>query len=561
MAVIDKKLYLLTMPKAMSRTNALPLDASSVWYAYADMEAYAKNNPTAYVGQVLSLVDEANNSATAYVIVDTEGTLREVGSATHGDDKTITLDPATGILGLKNWNKKYYKWVAATETTDGYYEEVEVNGEENVWAAGLEPKVVNDGTGFELAWFEPNTSTMEGVESSISTIQTSVTNLTNAIGTADDSPETDTVYGAINDIKQQNAATIETLKTMLPLAGGTMTGDIILADGSKVLSEKEINLKITSAVETAGHLKRIIVESLPTIEDADIEAIYMVFDPLAFDNNVYDEYMIIQGNWEKIGDTQVDLANYLQKVENPTNGALTMLNANGELVDTKIAAQAVEEHLNDENIHITSDERAEWNANTEAIAALVKISQEDANKLAALPAITGIGANLELTEEGILNAAAAQYELPAATTEALGGVKVGTGLAIDTDGLLSVKVSAANGLSMGENGLELALANENTAGALSAELFVKINNLMENGQPNVVEGAVLGANNVVAAINENKQIVLPFAATNTPGLVTSGTEVAVDSITGEMSVKQVSTDKLYVPEGSELVLCGGSSDY
>ena len=71
MAVIDKKLYLLTMPKAMSRTNALPLDASSVWYAYADMEAYAKSNPTAYVGQVLSLVDEANNSATAYVIVDT----------------------------------------------------------------------------------------------------------------------------------------------------------------------------------------------------------------------------------------------------------------------------------------------------------------------------------------------------------------------------------------------------------------------------------------------------------------------------------------------------------
>ena len=63
MAIIDKNIIAMSMPKAMKRGNAIPLDASTVWYSYAEMAEYAKNGAVAYVGQILSLVDSNNNNA------------------------------------------------------------------------------------------------------------------------------------------------------------------------------------------------------------------------------------------------------------------------------------------------------------------------------------------------------------------------------------------------------------------------------------------------------------------------------------------------------------------
>lgn len=50
MAVLDKNIVSMSMPKAMSRGNPIALDASAVWYAYTDLENYAKTSPVAYVG-------------------------------------------------------------------------------------------------------------------------------------------------------------------------------------------------------------------------------------------------------------------------------------------------------------------------------------------------------------------------------------------------------------------------------------------------------------------------------------------------------------------------------
>lgn len=83
----------------------------------------------------------------------------------------------------------------------------------------------------------------------------------------------------------------------------------------------QIDSKISSAVANADHLKRTIVNTLPSVNTADEHTIYMV--PKASGavgsgtNNGYDEYMLIVSGstkkFEKIGDSAVDLTNYATK--------------------------------------------------------------------------------------------------------------------------------------------------------------------------------------------------------------------------------------------------------
>lgn len=577
----------MSMPKAINRTNPQPVDKTLVWNSLEALKNYAATDPVAYVGQVLSLVAYDAETAKitevkAYIIKDEAGNIEEVGSATLGDNKTIALEE--GVLSLNNWGKEYYKWIdpVGEEGEEGYvaghHEKYEM-AEGDTWPAGLEPKAATaaDGT-VVLAWYQPSTVTIQGVSSAIASVQNTVTELTAGIGSREDAAGTETVYGAINKVEEDNAANAEAIEALqeeaakhLPLAGGTMTGDIILPDESKAASEKVVDAKIATAIGSAGHLKRAIVDALPAIEEADVETIYMVKDVLALEGDKYEEFMVIEGEWAQIGDTSVDLTNYVQKVAEATEGNLAALNADGALVDAGVLAQDVIDHLADEVKHVTADERTAWNegaalaaTNAGAIAALVKISQDDADKLAALPGIKSIGDNLELGEDGTLKAIMPDaYVLPAATATTLGGVIVAdvseTGLVLDGDGKLAIGIAAtANGLKKTATGLALDLATADNAGAMSPIMVTKLAAIDEGAQVNVVEGALLDG---IAATIENKQIIIPTATAAAAGLVYSsdaadGVAVAED---GTMSVNSLSTSKLYVPTGEELVLnCGNA---
>lgn len=80
MAVIKTNGSYNALPISYKRGNPIPLDKSAVWYNYDLMAAYAASDPTAYVGQILSLVEEENNLSKAYIILNTAGTLQEIGS-------------------------------------------------------------------------------------------------------------------------------------------------------------------------------------------------------------------------------------------------------------------------------------------------------------------------------------------------------------------------------------------------------------------------------------------------------------------------------------------------
>lgn len=70
--------------------------------------------------------------------------------------------------------------------------------------------------------------------------------------------------------------------------------------------------QVAEAVAAAGHLSRQIVSVLPEAASADASTIYMVPKASALNGNSYDEYMVINGSWERIGGSDVDLSGYLK---------------------------------------------------------------------------------------------------------------------------------------------------------------------------------------------------------------------------------------------------------
>ena len=73
MAVIQKEFNYMAFPQSFSRGNPIPLDKSSLWFSMEEMSNYSKTDATAYVGQILTLVNEADNSRSDPCSTSVEG--------------------------------------------------------------------------------------------------------------------------------------------------------------------------------------------------------------------------------------------------------------------------------------------------------------------------------------------------------------------------------------------------------------------------------------------------------------------------------------------------------
>lgn len=104
-------------------------------------------------------------------------------------------------------------------------------------------------------------------------------------------------------------------------ANGKSLTEVITVINEKInntYTKEETNSEISKAVANAGHLKRVIKNSVAdidlTADDAD-QYIYLVPNVDNEDGNKYDEYIVIDGALEKVGDWKVNLDDYVQKVE------------------------------------------------------------------------------------------------------------------------------------------------------------------------------------------------------------------------------------------------------
>ena len=82
---------------------------------------------------------------------------------------------------------------------------------------------------------------------------------------------------------------------------------------SETYSREEIN----NIVSRINGLKKEIVEALPT-QNIDENTIYLVPKTSGSGNDYYDEYLYINGSFEFIGSTKIDLADYVKKTDYAT---------------------------------------------------------------------------------------------------------------------------------------------------------------------------------------------------------------------------------------------------
>lgn len=72
-----QKAFQIDTASAFFRNNAIPFDATSIWYSLEEAKTYAQTGSTSYVGQILAVVDNGGDQTEtkAYIIVDEAGTL------------------------------------------------------------------------------------------------------------------------------------------------------------------------------------------------------------------------------------------------------------------------------------------------------------------------------------------------------------------------------------------------------------------------------------------------------------------------------------------------------
>lgn len=127
MAVINKDIAYMALPLSIRRGNPFPIDEYSVWYDMEELTTYAQSSPVAYVGQVVTLVNEEENTVEAYMIQNAAGNLMKLASTTASGD--LTED----VLELQGK-------VSALETSVGTKEKESSITASNLWAAIEEVK-------------------------------------------------------------------------------------------------------------------------------------------------------------------------------------------------------------------------------------------------------------------------------------------------------------------------------------------------------------------------------------------------------------------------------------
>ena len=118
----------------------------------------------------------------------------------------------------------------------------------------------------------------------------------------------------------------------------TLTRDPLYSNEAS--TKNYVDTKVASAIANAPHLQRQVVTELP-VSNFDENTIYMIKDNSATGGDKYKEYIVIDNQLVQIGDTSIDLSDYVQKPVSFTQGNVVTFGQDGALIDSGIAATAL----------------------------------------------------------------------------------------------------------------------------------------------------------------------------------------------------------------------------
>lgn len=226
-----------------------------------------------------------------------------------GQIVALATDAGVSVLVIKESESGFVTEPISAETAvDG--EVITYNADKELTLVGF----ANAATGARLqktatgvAWVSPTDGggmTDEDVKNSITRLTQDVTDLGTNLGAVKETiGEKSTVEGVAST---GLIGRVEALEAQ----DGVLAGEIDALETSltNVYTKTETDSAIATAIAAVDHLSREIVETLP--ENANEKVIYMVLRGGGTGQDVYNEYMYINGAWEIIGDTSVDLTGY-----------------------------------------------------------------------------------------------------------------------------------------------------------------------------------------------------------------------------------------------------------
>lgn len=181
------------LPVYLNRQNPIPLDGTSIYNSYADAEAYAKGDPKAYPGQIISVVTESE--VKVYKI--NNGQLEELGKGSLVTDKNPNSLATADNIGQIIYLTK----------------EVKVTGESGEVTYSPGPYIVSgDGTVSKIG----TTSASGDIAADVAALQGKVSTLESAVGkkgSGSDNPSTGLVKD-VEDLTKKDAELADQINTL-----------------------------------------------------------------------------------------------------------------------------------------------------------------------------------------------------------------------------------------------------------------------------------------------------------------------------------------------------------
>lgn len=505
----------LGFPLNFRRGNPNPLDNSSVWASIEDAQNYAATDPVAYVGQILTVVDNVNGIATVYAIQDEAGTLKKVGTSPIGDESTITVDE-NGTVSLYG--------VSGLELT-------RTDGEGNITKINYQPLLV-DG---KLTWVEPSATTVEGLATEIEALKTrvdsvesdndtAITGINDKIGTV---PDGKTVVELINDAKTE--ATYD--DTALSGRVAEIEGDYLKAADKTAIETKMATDISTAKTETIAAIMGEAgidekYDTLKEIADWILSDTTSSAELITRVTNIEKDYLkgadktALQGDIDALetfvgtlpeGAASTTVVAYIKEVVDALKiGDYAKAD---DLTALTSRVQALEDVGAEKNV-IASVDEAQFAVDTERKLTLLDIAMGKVTGLS-----DALGGKVDKIEGYTLLSPTDKTKLDA--------------LVIGESGVeISGKVNAANVEGLGD---WITNNRDTVPGLLSAVDATKLTGIESGAQANVLEAVSIDGTDLAI---EGKKVNIPLATTTSAGALSAVDKAIIDSIADTYATKE-----------------------
>lgn len=505
----------LGFPLNFRRGNPNPLDNSSVWASIEDAQNYAATDPVAYVGQILTVVDNVNGIATVYAIQDEAGTLKKVGTSPIGDESTITVDE-NGTVSLYG--------VSGLELT-------RTDGEGNITKINYQPLLV-DG---KLTWVEPSATTVEGLATEIEALKTrvdsvesdndtAITGINNKIGTV---PDGKTVVELIDDAKTE--ATYD--DTALSGRVAAIEGDYLKAADKTAIETKMAKDISTAKTETIAAIMGEAgidekYDTLKEIADWILSDTTSSAELITRVTNIENDYLkgadktALQGDIDALetfvgtlpeGAASTTVVAYIKEVVDALKIGDYAKAADLTALTNRV--KALEDVGAEKNV-IASVDEAQFAVDAERKLTLLDIAMGKVTGLS-----DALGGKVDKIEGYTLLSPTDKTKLDA--------------LVIGESGVeISGKVNAANVEGLGD---WITNNRDTVPGLLSAVDATKLTGIESGAQANVLEAVSIDGADLAI---EGKKVNIPLATTTSAGALSAVDKAIIDSIAETYATKE-----------------------